>query len=189
MNAFDYRKFVCVGILAVIASIGHADDPCVSGLSPGQKPGPYTFVVSTGKERGQLTCFICETAEKPAFLVFARTPSVELGELTAALDKAVNEPKNAPLRGWVTFLNGDQVKFDPQVVEWGKKHAIKSLPLGVFEDVDGPPSYRLNKDADATVLLFVKQKVVANFAFRAGELNAKSREEILKAVPKLLETK
>src|SRR5262245_46156035 len=94
-----------------------ADDPCRSGLDPGKRPGPYSFIVATGKERGQSTCYICETGEKPAVLVFARTPSKELGELVAVLDKAVGDAKNAPLRGWVTFLSNDQTKFDPKVVE------------------------------------------------------------------------
>jgi hypothetical protein len=182
-------KKLSLGVLLLLSATVCADNPCVSGLSAGQKPGPYTFVVSTGKERGQLTCFICETADNPAVLIFARTPSKELGELVAGLDKTIGDPKNAPLRGWVTFLSADQPKMDPQVVDWGKSNAIKSIPLGVFEDPDGPPSYRLAKDADVTVLLFVKQKVVSNFAFRAGELTKKAREEVLTAVPKLLEKK
>ena len=169
-----------------VASSTHAEDPCVSGLQVGQRPGPYSFVVATGKERGQLTCYVCETADKPAVIVFARTPSKEIGELVSALDKAVADPKNAPLRGWVTFLSNDQPKMDPQVVDWGKKHAVKVMPLGVFEDEIGPPAYRLNKEADATVLLFVKQKVVANFAFRKGELTEKARAEVLKAIPKVV---
>ena len=70
-----------------------------------------------------------------------------------------------------------------------KKHALKTIPVGVFEDTDGPPSYRLHQGADVTVLLAVKQKVVANFAFRAGELNAKARDEVLKSVPKVVEKK
>jgi hypothetical protein len=166
-----------------------AIDPCVSGVPIGQRPGPYTFIVSTGKERGRLTCYICDTADRPAFVVFARTLSPELGTLTRELDKIAANPKNAPLRGWVTFLSNDQVKFDSALVGWGKKHAVQTLPLGVFEDADGPPSYRLAADADVTVLLFVKQKVIANFAYRANELNESARQEILKAVPKLLETK
>ncbi len=173
-------------IMFVVAATARADDPCVSGLQVGQRPGPYSFLVATGKERGQLTCYVCETADKPAVIVFARTPSKELGELVSALDSAVGDPKNAPLGGWVTFLSDNQPKMDPQVVEWGKKHAVKTMPLGVFEDENGPPAYRLNKDADATVLLFVKQKVVANFAFRKGELTEKARAEVLKAIPKVM---
>jgi hypothetical protein len=182
------RYAACLS-LALLSAVARADDPCVSGLANGQRPGPYTFIVSTGKERGQLTCYICETAENPAILIFARTASKELGQLVAALDREVADPKNAPLRGWVTFLSADQPKMDPTVVEWGQTHAIKVMPLGVFEDADGPPSYRLAKDADATIMLFVKQKVVANFAFRAGELTDKARAEVLKAVPKILDKK
>ncbi|HEV3143869.1 MAG TPA: hypothetical protein VGZ47_08305 [Gemmataceae bacterium] len=166
-----------------------AQEHCVSGLQVGQKPGPYSFVVSTGKERGQSTCFICQTEDKPAVIVFARQSSEELGKLAAELDKAVADPKNAPLRGWVTFLSDNQPKMDPQVVQWGQKHAIRSMPLGIFEDNDGPPSYRLGQDADVTILLFVKQKVVANFAYRTGELTDTARAEVLKAVPKILEKK
>ncbi len=189
MRPINIRTCVILTSVLVIATIARAGDPCVSGLEPGKRPGPYTFVVSTGKERGQLTCFICETADKPAVLIFARLPSRELGELASRLDAAVGDSKNAPLRGWVTFLSDDQPKFDPIVVEWGKKHAIKSMPLGIFEDADGPPSYRLAREADVTVLLFVKQKVVANFAFRAGELTANARDEVLKTLPKILNKK
>jgi len=59
--------------------------------------------------------------------------------------------------------------------------------LRLPEDADGPPAYKLAKDADVTVMLFVKQKVVANFAFRSGEFNDKAVDAVLKSVPKLFE--
>jgi hypothetical protein len=90
--------------------------------------------------------------------------------------------KASELRAWVTFLNADQTTFDPKVVEWGKKQAVRGVPLGVFEDADGPPSYKLSRDAEVTVLVFVKQKVVHNFAFRAGELTDERIADVLKAV-------
>lgn len=184
------RRFAGVAFLLLFGAGAIAEDhPCISGTPVGQRPGPYTFIVSTGKERGQLTCYICDTADKPAIAIFARRTSTELGDLTAAIDKVTLEPKNAPLKCWVTFLADDQAKMDAEVVQWGQKHAIKSVPLGVFEDADGPPSYRLNRDAEVTVLLFVKQKVLGNYAFRSGELTAKARGEILKTIPKLLDVK
>jgi hypothetical protein len=160
-------------------------EPCVSGLSPGQRPGPYTFVMSTGPQRGQLHCYICETADKPAVDIFARNLSDPLGKLLRGVDKALVDHKTAELRAWVTFLHEDQSSIDAKVVDWGKKHAVRGVPLGVFEDAGGPPSYRLAKDADVTVLLSVKQKVVANFAFRAGELTDEKIAEVLKAVPQI----
>ncbi len=163
-----------------------AADPCKSGLRPGQRPGPYAAVISTGPNRGKSHCYICETADRPAVVIFARTFSDPLAKLTQQLDKAVADHQKSELRAWVTFLGEDQLSLDPQVVKWAKKHAIRSVPLGVFEDTGGPPSYRLARDADVTVLLFVKQKVVANFAYRPGELTEGKAGDVIRALPKIL---
>jgi hypothetical protein len=171
---------------AVIALPSLAADPCVSGLKPGDRPGPYSSVVSVGPERGESCCFICDTADRPAVVVFARSPGEPLGKLAAGLDKAVADHKDAELRAWVTFLSDDQTAADPKVVAWGKTYAIRNLPLTVFEDKDGPPSYKLSRDADVTVILFVKRKVVADFAFRDGELTDERVGDVLKALPDLL---
>ena len=71
-------------------------------------------------------------------------------------------------------------------MQWAQKHAVSNVPCAVFEDTVGPPTYLLNKEADVTVLLSVKQKIVANFAFRAGELNDAAIAEIIKSVPKIV---
>lgn len=163
-----------------------ADEPCVSGPRVGQRPGPYAFVLCTGDNRGKSHCYICETADRPAVIVFARSLSEPLGQLASKLDKALEANKKAELRSWVTILHEDQSKFDADVVKWAKKHAVRTVPVGVFEDVEGPPSYRLHKDADVTVLLSVKQKVVVNHAFRAGELTDAKISEIVNALPKIL---
>ncbi len=172
--------------LMLTASPTWAADPCVSGLAVGQRPGPYSFLVSVGAERGTGHCFICETVDRPAVIVFARSLSDPLGRLVQRLDKATLDHKDAELRSWVTFLHDDQLSFDPQVVQWAKKQAIRNVSLGVFEDLVGPPSYKLHRDADVTVLVYVKQKVVANFAFRAGELTDGRIAEVLKTVPRIL---
>ncbi len=171
-----------LGLVGLIA----AAEPVASGLQPGLRPGPYSSLVSVGPQRGTSHCFICETADQPAVVVFARSLSEPLGHLVRGLDRALDAHKASDLRAWVTFLHGDQLAFDPQVVKWSKKEAIRNVALGVFEDPVGPPSYRLHKDADVTVLLFVKQKVVANYAFRAGEWTDRKADEVLKALPLLL---
>ena len=74
-------------------------------------------------------------------------------------------------------------------MKWSERFAIRSIPLGIFEDPLGPPSYRLSQEADVTVLLVVKQKVIANFAFRPGELNGDKVKEIMSAVPRILSEK
>jgi hypothetical protein len=178
---------LCVLCVSVLRSPG--DQPCRSGLQPGARPGPYAAVVSTGPERGRSHCYICETADRPAVIIFARSLNEPLGKLAGEIDRALARHKAAGLRGWVTFLHADQPSFDPKVVDWGQRHALRNLPLAIFEDAGGPPSYRLAADADVTVLLSVRQRVVANFAFRAGELNDATVAEILRALPRILNTK
>lgn len=175
--------------LALAVEPSRAADPCRSGLQPGQRPGPYAAVISTGPERGKAHCYICETGDRPAVVIFGRGLSSTLAQLCQQLDQALAEHHKAELRAWVTFLSDDQLSLDPSVVQWGKKHALRSIPLGVFEDVGGPPSYCLARDADVTVLLFVKQKVVANFAFRDGELSRDKVTEVIKALPLIVGAK
>jgi hypothetical protein len=139
----------------------------------------------TGEQRGKSHCFICETEDRPAVIVFARSLSEPLGKLAAGIDRALAEYKKNDLRAWVTLLHEDQSKIDPDVLKWAKKHNLRTLPVGVFEDMDGPPSYRLHHDADVTILLSVKQKVVVNFAFRTGELSDAKIAEVIKVIPKI----
>jgi hypothetical protein len=169
--------------LTCLALSVSAADPCRSGLKVNQRPGPYSSLVATGPMRGQSHCFICEAADRPIVIVFARSLSDPLGKLVGRLDKALEQNKKPDLRAWVTFLAEDQPTFDPQVVAWGQRHAVKTVPLAIFEDLVGPPSYLLNREADVTVLLSVKQRVRANFAFRAGELTDAAVGDILKSLP------
>ena len=182
------RVLTSLLLFGIVTGIA-ADEPCKSGLREKQRPGPYTALISVGAQRGQQHCFVCEAADRPVVIIFARQLSEPLGKLVGKLDKALADHKAADLRAWVTFLAEDHVAFDPKLVQWSQKHATGNVPLGVFEDPVGPPTYLLAREADVTVLLSVKQKVVANFAYRAGELNDAAVETILKTVPRIVEKK
>jgi len=160
-----------------------AADPCVSGPNVGQRPGPYSFTVATGANRGKSTCYICETADRPAVIVFSRKPSPELGKLLTRLESALNGQPADGLAAWVTVL-GEAQSID-ELADWAKAQAVRTIPVGNFDDVDGPPTYRLAADAETTVVVFVKQKVTANFALRSGELDDKAMSSILDAVNKI----
>jgi hypothetical protein len=171
--------------LLVIFTNDARADPCRSGLKVNQRPGPYSSVVATGPMRGQTHCFICEAADRPIIIVFARSLSDPLGKLVRGIDKVIEQHKKSDVRAWVTFVGADQPTFDPHVVAWGQKQAIKTVALAIFEDADGPPTYLLNREADVTVLLSVKQRVRHNFAFRSGELTDAAIADILKSLPEI----
>jgi hypothetical protein len=179
-------RHVLLGIAFAAAGLGLAQEPWRSGLETGARPGPYSSVVICGTNRGTTHCFICDTGDKPAVIIFARELSDPLGKLAHGLDVALAKHKDANLRSWITFLHEDQTKVDAAISKWAKKHAVGNVPLAVFEDLGGPPAYHLARDADVTVMLALNQKVVANFAFRAGELTDARIDEVLKAVPELV---
>ena len=184
-----FWPLILAAVWSAMSGESRSGEPCTSGPQPGQRCGPYAALIATGAERGQSFCYVCQTGDKPAVVLFAHTLSDPFGKLVAELDKAVAEHQKADLRVWVTFLSDRQVELDPQVVKWSQRYAIRRVPLGIFEDPLGPPSYRLAKDADVTVLLFVKQKVIANFAFRSGELKDAQVAEVCKALPRLVTQK
>lgn len=181
---------VCVNVSlchVVTLSSCRAADPCVSGVPVGKRPGPYSFLVATGPQRGQQICYICEQADKPTAVVFARNLTDPLGKLLAKLDAEAVAHKPDGFMAWMTQLT-DSADLDG-LATWAREQGLKNVPVGAFEDDDGPPAYTLNPEADVTVLLFVNQKVVANFAFRPGELTDEAVTAVVKAVPKLFETK
>src|SRR5262249_56691231 len=112
-------RFVRLGLvcgLCFAAVDSMADEPCKSGPQPNQRPGPYSALVAVGKERGTQHCFICEAADKPIVIVFARTLGDPLGKLVHKLDQALTHPKSPELGAWVTFLADDQPAFAPKDV-------------------------------------------------------------------------
>src|SRR4051812_1495963 len=98
-------RILVLTVLALPLSLSlFAADPCVSGVPVGKRPGPYSFLVATGPERGKPTCFICEQADKPTALVFARTLSDPLGKLLGKLDAEAAAKKDKGFKVWMTQL-------------------------------------------------------------------------------------
>lgn len=183
------RFLLLVSLSPLLPLCASAAEPCVSGIPVGGEPGPYSFLVATGPDRGQPTCYFCgqDKGVKPTAVVFARTVTAPLGKLLAKLDAATAAHKNSGFKAWMTLLT-DTADLDG-LAKWAQAQGLKTVPVGAFEDADGPPKYRVSRDADVTVLLFVNKKIVANYAFRAGELNDAQVADVVNALPKLFEKK
>jgi hypothetical protein len=169
-------------LLALLPMAMGAD--LISGPQLGQRPGPYSFLVATGPNAGQPTCFICETDAKPAAIVFSRKLTPNLVKLLTEFDNWVSGQPNEEVYSWMTVL-GEKTISQEALSKWSKEAGLRKVPVGVFDDPDGPPAYKLSKDAEVTVLLFVKRKVVANYALKADELNEKVIASIKQDLSKL----
>jgi hypothetical protein len=159
-------------------------DPPRSGLDAGQRPGPYSSLVVVGAERGTQHCFVCEADKNPVAIVFARTPSEPLGKFVRKLDGMVK--KSPQLKTWTTFLADDAGAIEPKILAWSKDHATGSVPITIFEDAVGPPSYRLSSEADITVVLAVGRKTVVGYSYRVGELGDAAIDAMMENAAKLV---
>ena len=87
----------------------------------------------------------------------------------------------------VVVLN-DQENVRGQLEQIAKKQALKHLILSTF-DSEGPEGFKVAKEADVTVVLYREFAVLANHAFRKGELNDQAIERIVADLPKILKKK
>ena len=102
-------------------------------------------------------------------------------------DKAVAKNKAADMRSFAVFLTDDSDAMEKKIKELAEKEKIsENVPLTIVEDPAGPPNFKVDKDAEVTVLLYSKGQVVKNFAFKAGALKDKDVKAIVADLPKIL---
>lgn len=119
--------------------------------------------------------------------VFAREITDNLASLVRKVDEQVGKHKDDKLSSFVVVLTDDPDKIESKLKELAEKHDIEDVPLTLFDGDAGPPSYKIAKDADVTVLLWRKTEVKANHAFSKGELDEKAIDKIIADIPKILE--
>jgi hypothetical protein len=107
--------------------------------------------------------------------------------LVKKIDTATVKNQKSDMRSWVIFLS-DQEGLDKKLKEFADKDNIKKTALAI-DNPGGPPSYRIAKDADVTVLLYDHKRVKANFAFKKGQLTEKDIDKIVHALPKIMPEK
>jgi len=120
-------------------------------------------------------------------MIFAREVSDSLTSLVKKIDAETAKNKTAKMGSFVVFLSDDE-KLSDTLKTLATKESIKTTVFAV-DNTAGPKGYEVSKDADVTVVLYNKQKVVANHAFKKGELNAKAIETIVSEIPQILPSK
>ena len=108
--------------------------------------------------------------------------------LVKKIDEATSNNSDAHMASFVVMLSDDPDTMEKKLKDLSTKEHIKKTALTVF-DTAGPKPYKIAKDADVTVLLYVGKRVKANYAFKKGELEDKSAETILGDLPKILKKK
>ncbi len=120
-------------------------------------------------------------------MVFAREISEPVTSLVKKIDAATAKHSDARMGSFAVFLS-DQEGLDKKLKEWANKEQIKKTALTI-DNPAGPAPYKIAKDADVTVLLYVHKRVQANFAFKKGEMKGQDIEKIVADLSKILPEK
>jgi len=117
-------------------------------------------------------------------MIFAREVSGPLTSLVKKIDQATAKNSEAHMGSFVVFCSNEE-GLEKQLKELAKKQKLQHIVLTV-DNPAGPKNYEIAKQADVTVVLYTKGKVMANYAFRKGELKDKDVDQVIGDVKKIL---
>jgi hypothetical protein len=181
------RKLFALAVAAALAGTAVAAD-LKSGNQPGDKvSGAFHPYHVNGEEAGKCGCLYCKAGDDPVIAVFARTPNdPAVNKLLKALDAENVKHAKADMLTYAVF-SGDKAALEPVLKDAAKKAELKKLIIAIEEkDEPIPEKYKLNKDADVTVVLYVNRIVQANHAFAKGKLTDKDIEAVVRDVSKIV---
>jgi hypothetical protein len=174
--------------LMALAGAAFAADALESGLPVGEGPVPAFNVRDiTGPNKGTTLCYRCRYGERPVVTIFTRELSDSVKELVKKIDAKVGENKDKKMAAFVVVLTEDPDAVEPRIEALAKEAKITNTPLTLVEGAAGPPEYRLSKDAEVTVMMWVDEKVKVNQAFAKGKLDKKAVEALVGETKKILQ--
>ena len=118
--------------------------------------------------------------------VFTRSLDDNLASLVKQIDQKVTENKSQRFAGFVVLLTDDPDAAEEQLKGFASQHGIKNVPLTVYDGVAGPRNYKIAKDAEVTVNLWVGHKTKANHAYAKGEFNEERVGQVIADTAKIL---
>jgi hypothetical protein len=186
-NRSMIRKLFVVAMAALVGGAVLAAD-LKSGPQTGDKvPGAFHPYNVNGESAGKSACLYCKASDSPVAFVFARTgDDAQTLKLIKALDAITVKNEKAEMYSFAVFM-GDKTKLEPQLKAAAKKAELKTLILAIEDNEDPiPEKYKLNKDADVTVILYVDRIVKANYCFAKGKMTDADIATIIKDVGKIV---
>lgn len=123
----------------------------------------------------------------PVAAIFAREMSDNLASLVKKIDQVTSQNKSCRMGSFVVMLNDDE-SMEKKLKELAEKEQLQHVVLTI-DNKAGPPSWKIAKDADVTVILYTHRSVKANYALKKGELTEAEVDKILGDVSKILPDK
>jgi hypothetical protein len=173
-------------VLFVAATVAFAAEPKSAALQVGDAVEAFYVKDVTGPAAGTELCYRCRYGNRPVISIFTRKVTDQVASLAKEIDAAVGQNTDKDLAGFVVVLTDDPAGQEEGLKKLAKDNGIKHLPLTTFNDVGGPRNYKLTKDADVTVMMWVDGKVQVNEALKASELSKDKIAALVKSSDKII---
>lgn len=179
------RSLVTLAVVCALATSASATE-IQSGLKIGESPKAFQVVDITGPSAGlKKTCYRCNYGSKPVVNVFVRKLDENTKSLIQELNKAVGKNADSQLKSFVVMLTDTPDSQSPALRQLAKEQKL-TIPLTVYENANGPRSYKLSEEADVTVLMWVDSEVKVNHAVKAASLDKAAISKIVSDTQKIL---
>jgi hypothetical protein len=177
-------------LVFVSSSIGFAaekaGDDVKSGLPVGEVVPAFNVRDITGPQRGKTLCYRCRFGNAPTVAIFAREIDDSLKALVKQIDDRQVAEADKGLKSFVIFINDDPDTIEPKIESLAKDQKLTGTPLTLIEGVQGPPEYKIAKDATVTVMMWVEGEVKVNRAFAKNKLDAAAVKQLVGETSKIL---
>ncbi len=171
-----------VGMVAATAAAAELK----SGLGKGEFVGAFNVTDITGPAKGEELCYRCKFGDRPVVCVFAKEMTTEVAELSKAIDGVVAKNEEARMAGFVVVLDSSD-KAASALKEAAATQKISKLPLTTSKESHGPSSYKLNPEADVTVMMWVDGAVKVSKGFQKGQLKKDAVAALVADTKQILE--
>lgn len=180
-------KQLLAPMIAVLLCVGAAvADPNTAPLQVGDDVGAFYVKDVTGPAAGTALCYRCRYGDRPTVTIFARTVDDKLAALLKEVDALVSKNASKDMAAFLVVMSDDPAAQEDKLKQLAKDNNLKNTPLTTFEDVNGPRSYRISKDADITVMMWVDGKVQVNEIIKQAELTPEKIASVTAQTSKIL---
>jgi rhodanese-related sulfurtransferase len=134
-----------------------------SGRPVGAVTPSFRVIDVTGKYKGQDTCYVCEYGTAPTIIGFFKDTGEQTADLIEKMDQLVAQESPKNLKGVAVIVAG------PDSKPWLEKLAQdKNIKIPLVYLANGPKDlgmrlYKINPQADNTILVNNNRQVVDNF--------------------------
>ena len=159
-----------------------------SGLPKGEFVPPFTVCDVTGPSKGEELCYRCKYGDRPVVSIFTRSVTPEVTQLAKALDGVVAKNEDARMAGFVVLMGDDSEANKTKLAEAAKTNKIDKMPLTISKETGGPNGYKISKDAEVTVMMWVDGAVKVSKGFaKASQVDKKTIDSLIADTKQILD--